>query len=90
MNFERGKDPHRQLRIGNGRAKKMFWVSMGGGFKMSDESVLAMIKHWQQEGVAPDGIYLLIEKDDNKDSFVHPSELSGELIEWKNQYYQLP
>lgn len=90
MKFERGLDPHKALRIGSGRAIKMLWVSMGAGAAMNDESVIATIRHWQKTGTAPSGVYPNIERRDGARSFVEPIELSGELIEWEGNYYQLP
>ena len=88
MNFERGKSPKEAMRIG--RAIKMLWVSMGAGASMKDESVVAMIMHWQKTGTAPSGVYPNIERLDGTRSFVEPIELSGELIEWNGNLYQLP
>ncbi len=90
MYFERGKDPHKALRIGTGRARKMFWVSMGAGARMNSEAVLAMIKHWQHTKTAPGGVYPLCENDTGGQSFYEPIDLSEELIEWKGNFYQLP
>ena len=90
MLFERGKTPHKALRIGTGRAKKILWVSMGAGAEMKEEAVTAMIKHWQKTKTAPSGVFPLMERDDKDQRFVETSDLSGELIEWKGNFYEIP
>ena len=91
MNFERHKNPYKSLRIGSGRAKRLFLVSMGGGARMDDKGIIAMIKHWQHTKTAPDGMYLLVERNDETKHFVKPINFaSGELIEWKEKTYLLP
>ena len=88
--FERSKNPYKSLRIGSGRARKMFWVSMGAGARMDDEKVRVMIKHWQHKGVPPSGVYPLMEMANGGQQFVEPRDLSGELIEWNEKFYKLP
>jgi len=90
MNFERNIDPYKKLRIGNGRAHKILWFSMGAGAELDKEKVIPMIKHWQQTNSIPRGIYPLIERPDGTKQFVETEELIGELIEWNGKYYQLP
>jgi len=90
MNFERAKNPYKSLRIGSGRARKIFWVSMGAGARMDEEKVLVMIKHWQHTKNHPNGVYPLVEMDNGGQQFVEPRDLSGILIEWNGKTYQLP
>lgn len=90
MKFERNKDPYKSLRIGSGRAIKMFWVSMGAGARMADEKVVEMLRHWINGKQFPEGVYPLIEREDGAQCFIEPRDLSGELIEFNKKFYQLP
>jgi len=90
MNFERNGDPYKKLRIGNGRAHKILWFSMGAGAQLDEEKIVPMIIHWQRRNAVPRGVYPFIERPDGTQLFVETDDLVGELIEWKGNYYQLP
>lgn len=90
MRFERKKDPHDALRIGRGRAINVIWVSIGGGAKMKHEQVVLMFVKWEMEkDRIPRGIYPLIKENSGIERFVETTDLIGELIKYRDNYYQL-
>lgn len=88
--FERGKESYRSLRIGSGRAIDVIWISMGGGAKMKHEQVVLMFVKWEMEkDTIPRGVYPLIKENSGIERFVETTDLIGELIKYRDNYYQL-
>lgn len=84
-------EPYKKLRIGEGRFRKLFAISIGGASYLSPEAVHSVLDLIHESKKWPrDTLYFNVERDDGARHFVEPKELAGELLDYFGDYYQMP
>ncbi len=91
MDFQRNIKPYKKLQIGSGRGRKLFAISIGGANYLSPEAAQSVLDLIHEKQKFPNDImYFNVERDDGARHFIEPHKLSGELLDYFGEYFQMP